>query len=203
MDKQKDSGAPSFLFDGGDTVEEDDDIFDYDTNRPKGAFGSRSFRSSSYEDDSFSYGHKNFSSGSSYHSAESSRQRLGGYTSNANDRSFEKIDHVPGSSIYGPAGTGRPKARLSASARRKSPDKPFIAKASSTHRAAGIGGLTKGAPIAQSLEYKEGDRVSHVKYGTGTVRKIEKGARDFKVTVEFDDAGQKIMFAAFAKLKKL
>ena len=33
--------------------------------------------------------------------------------------------------------------------------------------------------------------------------KLEKGPRDYQVTVVFDEAGQKIMYAAFAKLKKL
>jgi hypothetical protein len=39
-------------------------------------------------------------------------------------------------------------------------------------------------------------------YGTGTVQKIEAGPRDYKVTVQFDDFGRKIMYAAFAKLRK-
>ena len=39
--------------------------------------------------------------------------------------------------------------------------------------------------------------------GEGTVVDLEPGARDYKVTVDFDDVGQKIMYAAFAKLKKL
>ena len=48
-----------------------------------------------------------------------------------------------------------------------------------------------------------GDRVSHIKYGLGTVTAIEKGPRDYQVTVQFDSAGQKVMYAAFAKLKKV
>jgi len=48
-----------------------------------------------------------------------------------------------------------------------------------------------------------GDRVSHIKFREGTVLKIEEGAKDFEVTVEFDGAGVKKMYAAFAKLKKL
>jgi DNA helicase-2/ATP-dependent DNA helicase PcrA len=48
-----------------------------------------------------------------------------------------------------------------------------------------------------------GDRVSHVKYGVGEVTSLEKGPKDYKVTVMFDECGQKIMYAAFAKLKKL
>ena len=36
----------------------------------------------------------------------------------------------------------------------------------------------------------------------GTVMKIEPGPRDSQVTVVFDEMGQKIMYAGFAKLKK-
>lgn len=56
---------------------------------------------------------------------------------------------------------------------------------------------------ADSLDYKEGDRISHKKFGEGTVLEIKDGARDYEVTVEFDDFGRKRMFAAFAKLKKI
>ena len=52
-------------------------------------------------------------------------------------------------------------------------------------------------------EYKVGDRVRHVKYGDGKVLEIEKGPRDYQVTVAFDTAGQKVMYAAFAKLQKI
>ncbi len=52
-------------------------------------------------------------------------------------------------------------------------------------------------------DYDVHDRVKHIKYGEGTVQKIEKGARDFQVTVDFDRAGTKVMYAAFAKLKKI
>jgi DNA helicase-2/ATP-dependent DNA helicase PcrA len=48
-----------------------------------------------------------------------------------------------------------------------------------------------------------GDRVHHIKYGEGTVLNIVKEPKDFKVTVNFDDYGNKIMYAAFAKLEKI
>ena len=51
-------------------------------------------------------------------------------------------------------------------------------------------------------DYEVGDRVRHIKFGEGTVLAIEKGARDYQVTVDFDGAGQKIMYAGFAKLQK-
>lgn len=57
--------------------------------------------------------------------------------------------------------------------------------------------------VKGSLSYAVGDRVSHIKFGEGTVKAIVEGGRDFEVTVDFDTAGVKKMFASFAKLKKL
>lgn len=56
---------------------------------------------------------------------------------------------------------------------------------------------------ADSLDYTVGDRVSHIKFGQGTVLEIADGGRDFEVKVEFDSYGVKRMFASFAKLKKV
>ena len=54
-----------------------------------------------------------------------------------------------------------------------------------------------------SLEYTNGDRVKHIKFGEGTVQQIVEGGRDYEVTVQFDKVGTKKMFASFAKLKKV
>ena len=76
-------------------------------------------------------------------------------------------------------------------------NKPYIAKS--------LDGLTKGMPSTApgTLGYDTGDRVRHIKYGDGTVLNIVQDTRDFKVTVNFDGYGNKIMYAAFAKLKKI
>lgn len=58
-------------------------------------------------------------------------------------------------------------------------------------------------PKLEHLDYGVGDRVSHVKFGTGTVTEITQDKRDFMVTVDFDGAGRKKMFASFARLMKL
>ena len=42
-----------------------------------------------------------------------------------------------------------------------------------------------------------------MKFGEGTVKVITEGGRDYEVTVEFDSAGVRKMFASFAKLQKL
>lgn len=76
-------------------------------------------------------------------------------------------------------------------------NKPFIAKG------IGTSAVSKGAPSSGSLGYDVGDRVKHIKFGEGTVKNIEAGPRDYQVTIDFDKAGQKIMYAAFAKLKKI
>lgn len=44
---------------------------------------------------------------------------------------------------------------------------------------------------------------SHVKFGEGTVADMINGGRDYEVTVDFDTAGRKKMFAGFAKLVKI
>lgn len=59
--------------------------------------------------------------------------------------------------------------------------------------------VTKG----KGLDYTVGDRVQHIKFGKGVVKNITEGGRDYEVTVDFDSAGVKKMFASFAKLQKL
>ncbi len=97
----------------------------------------------------------------------------------------------------------RPKAILKPKVTAQ-PVKPFIAQGlGSLNRVAGI---TKGAAALEEdtvLDYKKGDRVRHVKYGEGEVLTIEREPKDYKVTVLFDNAGQKIMYASFAKLKRV
>lgn len=52
-------------------------------------------------------------------------------------------------------------------------------------------------------DYVVGDRVRHIKFGEGTVADMINGGRDYEVTVDFDTAGRKKMFAGFAKLVKI
>lgn len=56
---------------------------------------------------------------------------------------------------------------------------------------------------ADRLNYAQGDRVRHVKFGEGTVLEITEGGKDYEVKVDFDTAGIRRMFASFAKLKKV
>lgn len=53
------------------------------------------------------------------------------------------------------------------------------------------------------IDYKVGDAVRHIKFGTGVVTELVSGGKDYEVTVNFEKAGIKRMFASFAKLKKI
>lgn len=72
-------------------------------------------------------------------------------------------------------------------------------KTASAAKASAAGTKIEKAP----LDYKVGDRVSHIKFKEGTVKAIVDEGRDYEVTVEFDGAGVKKMFASFAKLKRV
>ncbi len=56
---------------------------------------------------------------------------------------------------------------------------------------------------AEKLDYQAGDTVRHMKFGVGIVKEIVEGGKDYEVTVDFEQAGVKKMFASFAKLKKI
>jgi DNA helicase-2/ATP-dependent DNA helicase PcrA len=97
-------------------------------------------------------------------------------------------------------GIAKPKAVLKKQVTAQG-QKPFIAAGIS-----GIGGpgIVKGGAMAVAqLDYQVGDRVRHVKYGEGLVETIERGPRDYQVSVVFDSVGIKVMYAAFAKLVKI
>ncbi|MGL5435452.1 MAG: DNA helicase PcrA [Lachnospiraceae bacterium] len=66
-------------------------------------------------------------------------------------------------------------------------------------------GFGKAFTVQKSatLDYGVGDRIRHIKFGEGTVQNIDNGAKDYEVTVDFDKAGTKKMFASFAKLQKI
>ncbi|MBO6015890.1 MAG: ATP-binding domain-containing protein, partial [Lachnospiraceae bacterium] len=78
--------------------------------------------------------------------------------------------------------------------------KPFLAKSGLSQMA----GVSKGIPaVTGKPDYDIGDRIWHMKFGEGTVKDLVKGPKDYQVTVLFDQYGQKIMLAGFAKFKKL
>ncbi|MBQ9333029.1 MAG: UvrD-helicase domain-containing protein [Lachnospiraceae bacterium] len=113
------------------------------------------------------------------------------------------IEDVPKAPKYGSSGSSvtvqaRVKPTVQIGTREQS--KPYILQA--TQSAASIMKKSQ-CSTGGGLEYGVGDRVGHAKYGEGTVLEIKPGPKDYQVTVSFDGAGQKIMYAGFAKLKKL
>ena len=109
------------------------------------------------------------------------------------------------SSASSPSSAGRSDKRpraVYAKPRTDDARKPYIAR-TSAGKAGTAAGTKKGQTISAGVDYGEGDRVRHARYGDGTVSALEKTPRDYKVTVQFDDCGQKVMYAGFAKLQKL
>jgi len=81
---------------------------------------------------------------------------------------------------------------------------PLSAKKTSVSESFSTGGMPAAKTLPSGrLGYEAGDRVRHARYGEGTVLKIEPGPKDSQVTVVFDEMGQKIMYAGFAKLQKV
>lgn len=98
-----------------------------------------------------------------------------------------------------PKAAAKPRAALKTK-RTAYEDQPYITRAAAQIKEQSANTMPASG---NSLEYTQGDRVRHLKYGEGTVMKIEAGPRDYQVTVVFDEVGQKIMYAGFAKLKKV
>ena len=81
---------------------------------------------------------------------------------------------------------------------------PYASKTSGTPSSTPAFGKAFTVEKPKNLDYSEGDRVHHMRFGDGTVKAITDGGKDFEVTVEFDreTVGTRKMFASFAKLKK-
>ncbi len=82
---------------------------------------------------------------------------------------------------------------------------PYASKTSGTPSSTPAFGKAFTVEKPKNLDYSEGDRVHHMRFGDGTVKAITDGGKDFEVTVEFDREaiGTRKMFASFAKLKKI
>ena len=168
LDRNKPLTAASFLYEGGETI---DDDFDYSSD-------------DDYLDGGYSGIKPAFAKG---------------LTKSASKSSFDN-----GKSELANTYKLKAKPKPKVTKPRAVPDKPYIAGAGATHAKGQLAGISKGMPMkAETPDYVVGDRVSHVKYGEGTVTGLEQGPRDYKVTVMFDGPGQKVMYAAFAKLKKI
>lgn len=88
-------------------------------------------------------------------------------------------------------------------------DNPYIQKGKSLFAGQGTSspaaGLsqTASAATAGAPDYKAGDTVYHMKFGTGTVVSLERKSNDYEVVVTFNDFGQRKLRSSFAKLTKI
>jgi len=142
-----------------------------------------------------------------YGSREYDRGQNIGFSSNGNSSRYSNLSNHLSEDVFDKKkeenpyqSVRKPKAVLKKKTT-QSEVKPYLAKGPMS-----LEGLQKGMPsTGNSLEYGVGDRVKHIKFGIGTVKQIVEGNRDYQVTVLFDDEiyGKKVMYAAFAKLKKM
>lgn len=66
--------------------------------------------------------------------------------------------------------------------------------------------ISKGVNSGETFkkpDFKQGDRVSHIKFGEGTVENITSNKDDYDVSICFDDFGTRKMKAKYAKLSKI
>ena len=89
----------------------------------------------------------------------------------------------------------RPRPDIISTPRPLDPERAGMRKVASQNSGAGEG--------LGACQYAVGDRVSHPKFGAGSVDRIEPLATDYKVVITFDNYGTKTLLAQFAKLTKL
>ena len=63
--------------------------------------------------------------------------------------------------------------------------------------------LKKPTAAVGAYDFKKGEKVSHRKFGTGTVISSQSFGNDAIVVVDFENVGQKRLMAAFAKLERI
>ena len=64
-------------------------------------------------------------------------------------------------------------------------------------------GISKKTSGATEVNYGEGDRVKHSRFGEGTVKTMIKSDNDYLVEIDFDKIGPRKLKASFAKLSKI
>lgn len=82
---------------------------------------------------------------------------------------------------------------------------PYISKGAGNLRREKKAGTRSSAPVPSSepINYTVGDKVKHMRFGTGTVLKMADKGNDREVTVSFENGMERKMLASYAKLKKL
>ena len=180
---------PEYLLDRNDTGE-----YNYG-----GGYGS-GYRSSSYGNGG-SYG-----SGSGYGNSGSYGS---GSQRSSGDRSGTSGYGSYGSSYGSYSRNSQDKSSAASGYQSRTSASPYASRSAAQKDVYQMPGIRKGfgngaaGMSADSLGYQVGDTVRHIKFGKGVVTEIIEGKKDCEVTVEFETAGTKRMFASFAKLKKL
>ncbi len=110
-----------------------------------------------------------------------------------------------------PARPGAGKKQRAANSKNPFADNPYIQKGKSLFAGQGTSSPAAGlsqtaaasAGTAGAPDYKAGDTVYHMKFGTGTVVSLERKGNDYEVVVTFNDFGQRKLRSSFAKLTKI
>lgn len=100
--------------------------------------------------------------------------------------SFETKEPSPGTDTY----SAKKASRFTKDRNNPFANNPYIQKGISA-------GTAQGEP-----DYKTGDRVSHTKFGLGTVTSMTKLDNDYEVVVCFEEFGQRKLRSSFARLIK-
>lgn len=74
-------------------------------------------------------------------------------------------------------------------------DNPYIQK--------GISASAAASGADSPPDCQPGDRVSHFKFGSGTVTAVTKLPSDYEITIEFEKFGQRKLRSSFGKLRKI
>lgn len=124
---------------------------------------------------------------------------------------FPREDSAFGNSFGGSSNYGTIPSKMAASPYKK--PAPFNKSASTmfdkpktgSNLLNSIPNLQKGLGAAKSFQpnYKVGDTVKHIKFGTGMITKMQQSGNDYEVTVDFEGSGQRKLRASVARLKKL
>lgn len=124
---------------------------------------------------------------------------------------FPREDSAFGNSFGGSSNYGTIPSKMAASPYKKpaplnkSANTMFDKPKTGSNLLNSIPNLQKGLGAAKSFQpnYKVGDTVKHIKFGTGMITKMQQSGNDYEVTVDFEGSGQRKLRASVARLKKI
>lgn len=111
------------------------------------------------------------------------------------DDDVTEVDHGPGRPTYA---TGD----YSNAFKKRTPIQTAGKRASGSKKSSMT--KTKSAGVgAENLDWQVGDKVSHKKWGTGTIVQIKGEKKDMQLNIAFPDEGIKPLLASFAPIEKI